>query len=100
MVPCAWSVSAVGATGGRPLPTYCRTMNDHNRQRRSIRLKNYDYRQAGAYFVTIVAQDRKCLFGDVVDGTMQLNAAGRMVQIVLVELPTIYPGVETDIFVA
>lgn len=29
--------------------------------RRSIRLKGYNYSQAGAYFVTICAQDRACL---------------------------------------
>ena len=34
--------------------------------RRSIRLKDYDYSQAGAYFTTIVTLDRTCLFGDVV----------------------------------
>ena len=35
-------------------------------RRRSIRLKGYDYSQPGANFVTIVTQDRLCLFGDVV----------------------------------
>ncbi len=47
--------------------------------RRSIRLKGYDYRQPGAYFVTIVAQGRECIFGDVVDGAMCLNDTGRTV---------------------
>jgi putative transposase len=36
--------------------------------RHSLRLRHYDYAQPGAYFVTIVAQDRACLFGDIVDG--------------------------------
>ena len=44
--------------------------------RRSIRLKDYDYRQEGAYFVSICTQNRLCLFGDVVDGEMVLNDAG------------------------
>ena len=47
--------------------------------RRSIRLKGYDYSQAGAHFVTIYTQSRKCLFGDVMDWEMVCNAAGRMV---------------------
>lgn len=34
--------------------------------RRSIRLKGYDYSQAGAYFITIVTQGRECVFGEVV----------------------------------
>jgi len=67
--------------------------------RRSIRLKGYDYSQAGAYFVTICTQNRACLFGEVVDGEMRINEAGRMVQSVLDEMPTFYPGVEIDAFV-
>lgn len=35
--------------------------------RRSIRLKGYDYSQAGAYFVTICTYDRECLFGEIVE---------------------------------
>ena len=38
--------------------------NIHNR--RSIRLKGYDYSQAGLYFITICVQDRMCLFGKIV----------------------------------
>lgn len=47
---------------------------------RSIRLKGYDYAQAGVYFITIVTQDQACLFGNVVKDEMRLNDAGRMVQ--------------------
>lgn len=46
--------------------------------RSSIRLPGYDYSQPGAYFVTIVTHDRRCLFGRVEDGEMVLNAAGRV----------------------
>ncbi len=34
--------------------------------RRSIRLKGYDYTQAGAYFITICCDDRICRFGEIV----------------------------------
>ncbi|WP_232280631.1 hypothetical protein [Chloroflexus aggregans] len=44
--------------------------------RRSIRLKGYDYSQAGAYFITICTKDRACLFGEVVNGEMRLNDFG------------------------
>ena len=47
-------------------------------RRRSIRLKGYDYSQAGLYFITICVQDRKNLFGKIVDGEMILNDAGKM----------------------
>jgi REP element-mobilizing transposase RayT len=67
--------------------------------RRSIRLVDYDYAQAGAYFVTVCAEDHTCLFGDVVGSEMRLNDAGRMVQTAWDEAPGHYPGVETDAFV-
>lgn len=47
-------------------------------RRRSLRLKGYDYGQVGAYFVTICTNERVSLFGDVVAGTVVLNAAGRI----------------------
>src|SRR5215210_7144012 len=47
--------------------------------RRSIRLKSYDYTRDGAYFVTICTQDRERIFGTVVKGEMRLNACGREV---------------------
>jgi len=47
--------------------------------RRSIRLKGYDYRQAGGYFVTLVTQGREALFGDLVKGEMVLNYYGKIV---------------------
>ncbi len=46
--------------------------------RRSIRLKGYDYSQVGAYFLTVCAQDRACLFGEVVNGEMRLNEYGQI----------------------
>ncbi|PZO41984.1 MAG: hypothetical protein DCF21_17605 [Leptolyngbya sp.] len=53
--------------------------NPDQHHRRSIRLKGYDYSSAGAYFITICAFQRHCLFGQVVDGAMQLNEFGQMV---------------------
>lgn len=67
--------------------------------RRSLRLKGYDYAQAGAYFVTICTQGRVCLFGEVVDGEMRLNAAGAVVDAEWHGLPRRFPGVQTDAFV-
>ena len=67
--------------------------------RRSIRLRGYDYRAAGAYFITIVVQDRACLFGEVVDGEMRLNDAGRMVERWWLELNRRFPHVSTDAYV-
>lgn len=67
--------------------------------RRSIRLRGYDYTRDGAYFVTICTENRRRLFGTVVNGRMALNDDGRMIQTVWNELPAHYPGVDIDAFV-
>ena len=69
------------------------------RHRRSLRLKGYDYAQAGAYSVTVVVQSRLLVFGDVVDGKMRLNQAGEMVKRVWDEWPDRFPNIEMDAFV-
>ena len=68
--------------------------------RRSIRLQGYDYSQAGMYFITLCTQKRECLFGAIVDGHIQLNDAGRMVQTVWDEIPSHYSGADIDVFIA
>jgi len=67
--------------------------------RRSIRLKGDDYSQASAYFVSICVQNREYLFGEIIDGKMELNDAGRMVRMVWDEMSENYPGIKTDEFV-
>jgi len=67
--------------------------------RHSIRLREYDYSEAGAYFVTVCAQNRECMFGGIVDGEMKLNDAGRMVESTWEKLSQHNEGVETDEFV-
>ncbi len=47
--------------------------------RRSIRLKGYDYAQAGLYFITICVQHRVHLFGKIENNKLQLNPAGKMI---------------------
>src|SRR5438876_2594519 len=61
--------------------------------RRTIRLRGYDYSQGGAYFITICAQDRACLFGSVVGVEMVLNGAGQMVGKWWEELPRKFSGI-------
>jgi len=46
--------------------------------RRSIRLKGYDYTQAGVYFITICAYQRMHVFGEIVNGEMVLNDTGQI----------------------
>jgi REP element-mobilizing transposase RayT len=64
-----------------------------------LRLKDYDYAQEGAYFVTICSQNRIHFFGEMVDGAMRLNAAGEIAQACWQAIPTHFPQVELDVFV-
>ena len=59
--------------------------NIHHRH--SIRLPDYDYTQAGIYFVTVCVQDRASLLGRIYDSQMQPSAAGQMVRTVWEQLP-------------
>jgi REP element-mobilizing transposase RayT len=68
-------------------------------QRRSIRLAGYDYAGDGAYFVTICAYQRACLFGTVVDGEMRLNAAGAAVERCWEGITAHFPQVILDSYV-
>lgn len=54
--------------------------NPDTHHRRSIRLKGYDYSQSGLYFITLCTVDRTCMFGNVVEGKMQLNDIGQLVE--------------------
>jgi REP element-mobilizing transposase RayT len=74
--------------------------NNHDKhRRRSIRLKDYDYSQAGAYFVTICTHKKECVFGNIVDGKMVLNEYGKVVQEEWYRSAKIRCEVELDAFV-
>lgn len=68
-------------------------------KRRSIRLKGYDYSQAGRYYVTLCAQDYVCRFGSVVSDQMRVNPAGLMVDAVWCSLPERFATVMLDYYV-
>jgi REP element-mobilizing transposase RayT len=67
--------------------------------RRSVRLRDYDYSGAGAYFVTICVANRECLFGETADGVMRMNDAGLAVAECWQAVPDHFPQVELDEFV-
>jgi putative transposase len=45
-------------------------------KRGSIRLKGFDYSQAGLYFITICCEKRIWRFGDIQNGEMIFNELG------------------------
>ena len=66
--------------------------------RRSIRLKDYDYSQAGAYHVTVVVQNREYFFGEIVNDEMILSEAGKMIDEQWNALLERFPNIELDMY--
>jgi len=68
-------------------------------QRKSPRLKGYDYSQSGAYFVTICTHQRLHLFGIITDQQMQHTPAGDIAVECWYSIPNHYPDVSLDAFI-
>jgi len=89
--------------------------NPNNHHRRSIRLKGYDYSQAGMYFVTICVHTVGArlkpaptksaptvpvvTFGKITNGKMVLNEYGQSIQTVWNELPQHYANIQLGEFI-
>jgi REP element-mobilizing transposase RayT len=67
--------------------------------RRSIRLKGYDYSQAGAYFVTMVTYHRGMLFGEILNEEVRFSDFGKIADECWRELPNHFPNVELGAYV-
>ena len=73
-------------------------------ERKPLRLKEYDYSQNGAYFVTICTKDRTPVFGHLVGGGLRaaphvaLTSIGAAVEQAIGSIPEINPGVECNIY--
>ena len=57
-----------------------------HRERKSPRLKNWDYTNNGLYFVTICTKDRKHYFGEIKNGKMLLSPVGAIANVLWAEL--------------
>jgi putative transposase len=74
-------------------------MDEMPKNRRSIRLKGFDYSLPKAYFVTICIFGRERILASVVDRKIQLTPAGAAVRGAWLELPRRFPTVILQDFV-
>ena len=74
-------------------------MNFKPHNRRSIRIKDYNYSNIGMYFVTICVQNKAFLFGDIVDNEMILSDIGETVKQCWLNIPSHFPNVKLHNFV-
>lgn len=68
-------------------------------QRKSPRLKDYDYSEEGTYFVTVCIQDRLSLLGHIHNQNMNDSPSGEVVKQYWIKLPTKYDDIQLDFFV-
>ena len=59
----------------------------------STRLREYDYGQNGAYFITICTKNREPFFGEILNDKMQLSDVGEIAQKFWEEIPDHFPFV-------
>ena len=67
-------------------------------KRHSIRLKKWDYKKEGLYFITICIKNRECLLGEIIEKQMKLNKAGEIVEKELLNIQRKYKKANINIY--
>ena len=62
-----------------------------------VSLHEYDYSLPGAYFVTVVTENRRRLFGHIIEGRNYLSFAGLLLERIWFELSLKFPTIKQDI---
>jgi len=69
------------------------------RERKQVRLRDYDYSKSGYYFITICTKNREEWFGKVEKGKMKLSQYGKIVNQCWNDLSNRYLNCSLDTFV-
>ena len=67
--------------------------------RKSIRLPHHDYAAPASYFVTICTDGKRCLFGRVLQGSVELTELGHIARENWVAMPSHFASVNLHTFV-
>lgn len=67
--------------------------------RKQNRLKNYDYNQSGAYFITICTHNKANIFGEIINDTLHLTEFGLIVEKHIQKMNTLYDEIVIDKYV-
>jgi putative transposase len=74
-------------------------IDGRQKPRRSIRLPGFDYSRPGNYFITICADERRCIFGRIDKSVTVLTGIGEVVNKCWREIPQHFPGVEIESYI-
>lgn len=69
------------------------------RQRKHIRLREFDYSSANAYFITVCVAHCECLLGKIKNGICGLSDIGAEAAVRLQNIPELYTDVILDEFI-
>lgn len=70
-----------------------------NRERKHIRLKDWDYSSEGIYFITICCHERQSFFGKINNNEMILSEIGSIATQYWLEIPDHFAHIKLDEFV-
>jgi len=73
--------------------------NNTLQERKSIRLKAYNYKNEGLYFITLCAEKRQAYFSTVVEGVLSLNCVGEMIEKEYLTLENRFPSIRLHEYV-
>ena len=73
--------------------------NQQKHNRKSIRLKEYDYSFPGWYYVTICTKNFRCWFCKIKNGNVDYNTLGKIAQKYFAEIPEHFENSEIDEFI-
>jgi REP element-mobilizing transposase RayT len=68
------------------------------RRKDSIRLRGFDYSEAGSYFITMCTKNRACVFGEIVNGKMKLSEVGKIVEMCWTAIPKHFTFTKVGVF--
>ena len=71
----------------------------HYPNRRTSRLRGYDYSSQGAYFITFNTKDFCSCFGDIREGVMHLSESGMIIDKIWNEIPARYENISLDEYI-
>jgi putative transposase len=74
-------------------------MSKHYPERKRNRLPEYNYSNAGYYFVTLLTKNRVNFFGDIVDTGISFSTAGEIASKYWQDIPNHYSNIKPDEFI-
>jgi len=69
------------------------------RERKNIRLRNFDYSSEFSHYITICTRDRQWFFGKIINGKMEYSPVGEIAGLFWSKIPNHFPHVILDEFI-